>query len=216
MRILAFDSSTIACSAAIWCDGAVTARRHEPMARGQSEALMPMVAAVMAEAGVTFADLDLIAVTVGPGAFTGIRIGLAAARGLALATGLPVAGVATTEAVAHGVPAVERSGRPVLVALDSKRDDLWAQPFAPDLAALQPAAALLPDAAARLLPEALVVGDAADRVLPLLPGATASTAAPCADAAVVAALAAARWPAGTALPPEPLYLRPADVTLPTP
>ena len=121
MKILALDSATSACSAAVWADGRVMARRHAEMARGQSEALVPMVAEVMAEVGLGFADLDLLAVTVGPGAFTGIRIGLAAARALALAAGLPLAGVSTLEAVAAAAPA---DGRPLLVVLDSKREEI--------------------------------------------------------------------------------------------
>ena len=104
MRLLALDTATAACSVALWRDGAVLARRFEAMLRGQSEALMPMVGAVLAEAGCGFKDLDAIAVTVGPGAFTGLRIGLAAARGMALAAELPLIGVTTLEAVVHGVP----------------------------------------------------------------------------------------------------------------
>ena len=76
MIVLAMDTSTSACSAALWADGRILARRLSPMARGQSEALMPMVAEVMAEAGLDFKALDLLAVSVGPGAFTGLRIGL--------------------------------------------------------------------------------------------------------------------------------------------
>ncbi|MDA8232015.1 MAG: tRNA (adenosine(37)-N6)-threonylcarbamoyltransferase complex dimerization subunit type 1 TsaB [Magnetospirillum sp.] len=215
MRLLAIDSATSACSAALWAGGAVLARRHRPMARGQSEALVPMIAEVMADSGLSFADLDLLAVTVGPGAFTGIRIGLATARGLALAAGLPVAGITTTEAVAAAVPPAERGGRTVLVALDSKREDVWVQAFAPDLSALCPIQSLAPEAAAALVTgPALVVGDAAGRVLPLMTDALAADRPGWPDAAVVAALAARRWADGQALPPEPLYLRPADVTLP--
>jgi tRNA threonylcarbamoyladenosine biosynthesis protein TsaB len=215
MRLLALDTATSACSAALWRDGRVLARRLQPMARGQSEALLPMVAAVMDEAGLAFADLDLLAVTVGPGAFTGIRIGLAAARGLAVATGLPLAGIATTEAVAAAVPAAERSGRTLVVAIDSKRDEIWAQAFSAELAPLGPILALLPEAAAALAAGPLVVaGDAAPRLLALRPDALAASSPGWPDAAVVAGLAARHWASGTALPPEPLYLRPADVTLP--
>ena len=95
MKILAFDSATSACSAAIWRDGEIPARRFVAMERGQSEALIPMVVEVLKEAGLTYAEIDFIAVTVGPGSFTGVRIGLAAARGMALAGGLPVVGVTT-------------------------------------------------------------------------------------------------------------------------
>ncbi len=214
MIVLALDTATYACSAALWRDGAILARRLAPMARGQSEALLPMVAAVMAEAGLGFGGLDLLAVTVGPGTFTGIRIGLAAARGLALASGLPLAGITTPEAVAAAIPAAERAGRTVVVAIESKREDLWAQAFTADLAPLGPPAALSPAAAAALAPgDVVVAGDAADRVLALRPDALAATAPGWPDAAGVAELAARHWAAGTALPPEPLYLRPADVTL---
>lgn len=133
MQILAFDTAAAACSAALWRDGTVRARRLEPMARGQAEALLPMVRAVLDEAGAAFADLDLLAVTVGPGAFTGLRIGLAAARGLALATGLPCLGVTTLEAVAQAVPAAARTGDAILAVLDTRRDDVYAQTFGNDL-----------------------------------------------------------------------------------
>ncbi|MBF0307713.1 MAG: tRNA (adenosine(37)-N6)-threonylcarbamoyltransferase complex dimerization subunit type 1 TsaB, partial [Alphaproteobacteria bacterium] len=99
MLALGFDTSLQACSVALWRDGAVLARRSECMARGHAEALLPMIVAVMADGGAAWRDLTLIGVTVGPGTFTGIRIGLAAARGLGLAAGLPVAGVGTADAV---------------------------------------------------------------------------------------------------------------------
>ena len=97
MRILAFDTATSACSAALWEDGRVGARRFETMTRGHAEALVPMIADVMDEAGTNFPRLDLIAVTVGPGAFTGLRIGLAAARGMALAAAVPCLGGLTDD-----------------------------------------------------------------------------------------------------------------------
>ena len=129
MNILSLDTALAACSAALWRDGAIAARRFAPMVRGQSEALMPMVRQVLAEAGAGFADIDLVAVTIGPGAFTGLRIGLAAARGLALATGRPCLGVTTLEAVAAGVAAAERDAGTVLVVLETKRADVYAQSF---------------------------------------------------------------------------------------
>ncbi|MHA1569433.1 MAG: tRNA (adenosine(37)-N6)-threonylcarbamoyltransferase complex dimerization subunit type 1 TsaB, partial [Alphaproteobacteria bacterium] len=85
VKLLALDTATGACSVAIWHEGGVLRRRVAEMAHGHAEALMPMVREVMHAAGASFTDLDAFAVTVGPGAFTGLRIGLAAARGMALA-----------------------------------------------------------------------------------------------------------------------------------
>jgi len=222
MRILAFDTATTGCSAAVWADGAVAAHRARAMPRGQSEALLPMIQEAMAAAGMAFGDLDLLAVTVGPGAFTGLRIGLAAARGMALAAGLPCLGVTTMEAVAEAVPEEERGDGPVLIALDAKRADLYAQAFGPEGAPLAAPAAVLPEDLPDLLPPgaaaATVAGDAAGPALEALAAAgiagRASSAPGVPDAARIAALAARRWRPGTELPaPAPLYLRPPDVTL---
>ncbi len=222
MQILAFDTATAACSVALWRDGAVRARRFEPMQRGQAEALMPMVNVVLASAEASYEELDLIAVTVGPGAFTGLRIGLSAARGLALAIGAPCLGVTTLEAVAHGVVAADRSGNTLLIALDAKRTDLYAQTFDGDVDPLTDAVALMPDELAALVPSGpvVVVGDAADTAIAALAASQRdvirgiSPGVP--DAATVATLAAARWRPdmkGMA-PPSPLYLRPPDAVVP--
>lgn len=220
MNLLAFDSSMTGCAAAVLTSAPgerwqVRARAEALLGKGQSESLMPLLEAVMAKAGMGWTALDLVAVTVGPGSFTGLRIGLAAARGLALSLGLDIAVIATPEAIAAGVPAEERRGRPVLVAIDSKRADLFVQAFAPDLTPLAPAAAMTPEAAAALAGAAPVLaGDGAQRLAALNPGALLSAAAPLPDPVVFGPLAASRFAAGHALPPEPLYLRPADVTLP--
>jgi tRNA threonylcarbamoyladenosine biosynthesis protein TsaB len=218
--VLALDTATTGCSAALWRDGAVRAHRFAVMARGQAEALPLMVREVMADGGGRFADLDAVAVTVGPGAFTGLRIGLATARGLALAAGVPVVGVTTLEAVAHGVAAEERAGRRLLTALDAKRRDLYAQVFDEDLAPLTPPGALLPSALPGLLSDGpvAVAGDAAGEALEALLAAGREahvvTASGVPDAAVVAALASARGLPANPSPPSPLYLRPPDATVP--
>ncbi|HEY0836085.1 MAG TPA: tRNA (adenosine(37)-N6)-threonylcarbamoyltransferase complex dimerization subunit type 1 TsaB, partial [Azospirillum sp.] len=152
MKVLGLDTATSGCSAAVWDDGRVTARRAEPMARGQAEALVPMVQAVLADAGVTVDGLDRIAVTVGPGAFTGLRIALAAARGFALAAGLPIVGLTTFEAVAHALPMEERRGRRVLVAIDSRRAEPFLQLFDDELTAIGEPALLEPAAVPAWLP----------------------------------------------------------------
>ena len=219
MNILAFDCSMTGCAAAVLADARLLARGEVPAAtpggRGQSEALMPLLAQVMDEAALDWKALDLVGVTVGPGSFTGLRIGLAAARGFGLALGLRVAGVSTPEALLAGLPAAERGTHPVIVAIDSKRAEPFVQAFGRDLEPLRPVTALALDQVATLgLKAPLLVGDAAPRLLPLLPGAILSAAPPRPDPVALARLAARLVDEGRALPPEPLYLRPADVTLP--
>ena len=175
-----------------------------------------MVREVVAEAGLAFADFDLFAVTVGPGHFTGLRVGLAAAQGLALAWGRPLAGVTTLEAVAASVPAGDR---PLVVALESKREDLYVQVFVGGRALDRPVS-LAPDRVAGWpwpARELALAGDGAARLQPLLAaaGLGALNLGPDApDAAAVARLAAGRHGTEAALPAEPLYLRPPDVTQP--
>lgn len=219
MNILALDTATSACSAALWRDGIVLANCFAMMPRGQSEALLPMVRDVMRESGCAFPDLDLIAVTVGPGAFTGLRIGLAAARGMALASGVRCLGLTTLEAVAHGIPVTERDEVPLLVALESKRADVYAQLFSAGLAPLDSPRALRPEDLARTVPRGAVrvVGDAAERTAAALAAAgvdiVPSTAVGVPDAAAFAGLAADRADQAVGMP-RPLYLRPPDVRVP--
>lgn len=223
MKILALDTSSGACSAAVRAAGKTAARRFEVMQRGHSECLMPMIRDVLGEAGLAMSDLDLIAVTVGPGAFTGLRIGLAAARGLALAAGKPCFGVTTTEAVAAGV----RDETPVLVAIDSKRADLFVQIFlSQPRRPAAPAAAVCPDSLAGFIDAVMpglrrleVVGNATAAALQALAAASfaasPSGASPHPNAALVAALAEDRWRPGVdAALPAPLYLRAPDAVAP--
>ncbi len=192
------------------------------MSRGQSERLMPMVREVLSEAGIDFPDLDLLAVTTGPGAFTGLRIGLAAARGMALAGDLACFGVTTLDAVAAGVSEHERDKARVLVVLDSKRPEVYAQAFRSDLRPLSEPQALMPADLATLTANGegdgdpvVVAGDGAGQAVEALKDkgieAVLSTAPGVPDAATVAAIAARRWsPDQPAKPLRPLYLRPPD------
>ncbi|HEV2547511.1 MAG TPA: tRNA (adenosine(37)-N6)-threonylcarbamoyltransferase complex dimerization subunit type 1 TsaB [Stellaceae bacterium] len=216
---LGIDSTGAACSAAIWRGKRVVARRFAAMERGQAEALMPMVAAVLEEAALAIEALDLIAVTVGPGAFTGVRIGIAAARGLSLASGVPALGISSFVAAAAQAPIEERRGRALLVALDSRRAEFFVEMFGADDAPLGPGALLSAGEITARLPAGplLLAGDAAAALVAALERTDLALAsrAGAVDAADVAGLAARAWrPGMRPPPPEPLYLRAPDTTMP--
>jgi len=128
MLILAIDTALDACAAAVLDTGAnkLIAEESQAMKRGHAEALMPLIARVMKASGVAFAALDRIAVTTGPGSFTGLRVGLSAARGIALAAGKPVVGLTTLTAYAAPVVS-ENSEHTVISAVDARHDHVYFQ-----------------------------------------------------------------------------------------
>jgi tRNA threonylcarbamoyladenosine biosynthesis protein TsaB len=133
MLILAIDTALDACAAAVLDTDAskVIAQESQAMKRGHAEALMPLIARVMKASGVAFSALDRIAATTGPGSFTGLRVGLSAARGIALAAGKPVVGVTTLTAYAAPVVS-ENNERPVISAVDARHDHVYFQVLAGD------------------------------------------------------------------------------------
>ncbi|MES2665023.1 MAG: tRNA (adenosine(37)-N6)-threonylcarbamoyltransferase complex dimerization subunit type 1 TsaB [Pseudomonadota bacterium] len=190
--ILAFDTSAAHCAAALLC-GASVIQRVEPMEKGQAERLMPLLEELLAEAGIGWTDLAAIAVGTGPGNFTGVRIAVAAARGLALGLGIPAIGVTRLEALAHGLP------RPLTVIEDARRGEVYVQSFT----ATEAGPARLTAAAAGIV--GTLTGNAAgpDALPPAVPIANA-----------IALIAAARL--GTQFPrPAPFYLRGADAAPPS-
>ncbi len=236
MVILAIECATQACSVAILDNGRLRAHRYEEMPRGHAERLLPMIQAALADAALAFAALDALAASTGPGTYTGVRIGLATARALALATGRPLIGVTTLEAVARAAlqpgPAggVDSAGTSTLtVALETKRADFYLQSFRPDLSPLTAPASVVADDVAAALPAGplAIAGDAGPRLAGLLGPNRALTLVPGADypdARFVAEAAAQRLAAANhpeagrrpAPPPRALYLRPPDVTPPPP
>ena len=198
MLILALDTALQAATAVVAEDGRVLAVRTLPMARGHQEAIAGLAQAAMAEAGVGFDRLDRIGVTVGPGSFTGLRVGLAFAKGLALAWGTPLVGIGSLEALAAGV-----AGGRVAAAIDAGRGQVYLQ------AGGAPAQLPLAEARAALFafaPE-VVVGSAAGLLAEAAPTAQIESGAhPTAEALARLTLAASA-PLG---PPKPLYLRAPD------
>ncbi|MFD0978351.1 tRNA (adenosine(37)-N6)-threonylcarbamoyltransferase complex dimerization subunit type 1 TsaB [Tropicimonas aquimaris] len=122
--ILAFDTSAAHCAAALLFRGEILQAETREMGRGQAEALMPLLEDVLEAAHLGWKDLDAIAVGIGPGNFTGIRISVSAARGLALALGIPAVGVSTFDLMAYG-----QTGAELLVSLPAPRDQVYLQPF---------------------------------------------------------------------------------------
>jgi tRNA threonylcarbamoyladenosine biosynthesis protein TsaB len=199
--ILAFDTSAAHCAAALLSGGRVRARREEAMAKGQAERLMPMLEEVLDEAGVAWAGLDAVAVCVGPGNFTGLRLSVAAARGLALSLGKPAVGVTRFEALAEGYEEL------ALVLVEAPRDRVHAQVLRNGVPEGEP---ILADPGALTAPAgAVCVGFGAAAVAERL-GLPMGQEGSMADPASVAKVAAVRLAGGAAIPrPAPLYLRPA-------
>lgn len=207
MIILALDTAMAACSVAVSDGGVVLASSLVPMERGHAEALAPMVQEVMIEAGLPFPDLDRIAVTVGPGTFTGVRIGLAMARGLGLALRLPVIGIDSLSAIAaNEVP----DGKNVLVAADARKDEVYAALFENGRTVRPPYVVAARLAACDVPPGTLVMGTAAPAVIAASGRGdlVLSSAGALPVAANFIALAAGLAPPGSM--PAPLYLREAD------
>ncbi|WP_282603590.1 tRNA (adenosine(37)-N6)-threonylcarbamoyltransferase complex dimerization subunit type 1 TsaB [Paracoccus sp. PARArs4] len=186
---LGFDTSAAHCAAALLRGDRLLASRHEEMAKGQAERLMPMIEELLSEAGVTFRQIDVIGVGTGPGNFTGIRVAVAAARGLSLAMGVPAIGVSATEALAWGLP------RPCRIQIPSRGDTVIWQDFGQE-----PPQAGEPVAGGR--PQQAATG-----ALPPGPAPAAPAVAIAEGVAHIAAMLADRGPQPR---PAPVYLRPAD------
>lgn len=221
MHILAFDTCLGACSVAIGLDAGQALEKvetlYEEMATGQAERLMPMIDEAMRTAGIGFAELSRIAVTTGPGTFTGTRIGVAAARALALVTGASLVGISTltlmAEAALQAVGSA-RHERPIVVTVDAHRGQVYTQRVDPAAAgAAQP----------QLLTIAQAAAFSADRETLFVGSGAAAVACAAADLGYIAECALPQLQPNAAYllllaqsasahegPLRPLYLRPAD------
>lgn len=214
MRVLAIDTALAVCAAAILDteQPGMGARESVPMLRGHAEALMPLIARVMDAAKLEFSDIDRIAVTTGPGSFTGLRVGIAAARGIALAAGKQAVGLSTL--AAYAAPLITKDDRiPVMAVIDARHGQVYLQVFGiggrgvnlPRVVPVHEGAAAAPLGPLRIVgsaAEAVAAAWPADQTAPLL-----VEQHPAPDIDWVARLGATSVDPA---PPKPLYLRPAD------
>jgi N6-L-threonylcarbamoyladenine synthase len=213
LPILALDTALAACAVAVRDGNGRVTVDEAVIGVGHAEHLIPQIDAVLGQAGLKPADLGRVVAVVGPGSFTGIRAGLAAARGLGLALNIPVVGVTTLEALAAEARDL-MPGRAVVAVLDARRDEVYAQSFAVDGAPLSPPALLTRAAAADLAArhDAVLIGSGAALVAEHLPDAQIAGPQPQASIATVLAIGATR--AIPDRPPGPLYIRGADAKVP--
>ena len=211
MIILALDTSARLCSACLYdTESALPLGAHvEDIGRGHAERLFPVIETTLEKAGHAYDDLDRLAVCVGPGSFTGVRVGVAAARGLSLAMAIPLIGVSLFEAL---VQSVDRS-QPLLSVLDARRDEIYAQFFPQDSQPQSPRVIAVGEAAkwadrenaaligSGVLPMRMAFENIVGR-LPVL-GESADV-----DCLTIARIAAGKTP--TSHQPVPLYLRAPD------
>lgn len=203
--VLGFDTSADHVAAALLCGDRIVAERYEEMAKGQAECLIPLLEDTLAEAQVTWRDLMALGVGVGPGNFTGIRISVSAARGLALGLNIPAVGITAFQSAAYGMD------RPVLAVVPARGSRFFAQrqcdggapPESVDLTALP---AHLCD------PDQRIAGSGPADLADLahnIPGTWIGQSVP--RAAAIAFLAKQRCDSGEPVPaPAPLYVRAAD------
>lgn len=228
MTLLVLDTAQGLCTVALGREGRVVSSRSEPMTRGHQERLPVLVEAVLAQAGIPASALEVVAATRGPGSFTGLRVGLAFAQGLAAATGARSIGLSSLDALAvHAHLAAPDSPSPIAAVMDARRGQVYLALWGPvdgsdqidpalARAPMQAAGAMTIEDATALLgassPQARVIGSGAHLITP-----ASADAGPVEgpDPAALVHLTTIR--AGQADPTglEPLYLRAPDATPPT-
>ena len=208
MIILAIDTASPICAACVFKAGKVLAELSQTIGTGHAERLMPMVHDVMAKADILYSDIGMIAVSIGPGSFTGVRTGLAAAKGFAQALDIPAIGISTLEAIAFEARQTNQS-QPLRVVIDAKRGEVHTQDFGADGSADGvPILLSLEDAKGGLGLRTLAGNGA---TLVDADGKSVLPHASTASIAIFAQIAALRGPNHTtSLTIMPLYLRGAD------
>lgn len=209
--ILAFDTSAACCAAALLSGDRILAERLEPMQKGQAERLFPMLEELLTETGHEWRSLAALGVGIGPGNFTGVRIAVAAARGLTLSLGVPAFGVSAFECVLGAMPASDR----ILVTLAAPRDMVHVQVFQSGVAVGRPDLVDPTDPPSGMLAGVThVLGHRGDEIGRRFALSGETTTRPD-SAVVIARIAGDRLRrGGLPAPPSPLYVRPADAAPP--
>lgn len=217
--LLAFDCAGNACSAALLVEGRIAGHRAERRGRGHAERLLPLLEEVLSDAALSWNDIQRFAVTRGPGSFTGVRIGLATARALALASRRPLFALDCfslyAAMVGERLGEAKDWGRPLLVAIDSRRKEIFVQSFFPDGTVDQARTALPEDLAEELRGTPfLLAGDGSAQLVPHLQEGDFQIVPNCdmADSRTLARWAAQQAEGAATPAARPLYLRPPDVT----
>lgn len=210
--ILTLDTAGPACQAVVSDGPGIISAQSVAMLRGHGEALVPMIEQVLTDASITYDDLDRIGVTVGPGSFTGMRVGLAAARGYSATLNIPVVGIGTLEAMARSDQLESGINAVRCVAIDARNGLVYGQRFSADGVALEPANVMADLVfAASVTNGARLVGPATSIIAALARSAgkriTLGDPAQVPSAAALAELAAI---GDVTEKPKPLYLKPAD------
>jgi len=196
---LVIETATAACSVALIRDGTVVAQRHEEVGRGHAERLIPMIAELPGGG-----QADRVLVDCGPGSFTGIRVGIAAARGLALGWGVPASGFSSLPLIAAAGFATDPALAELAVVLEGGHGEVFMQAFARPLAESGPFASLRPEAALAALGDRAAIGNGIRHLAALDPALDLREALPrAADATLLA-------PGFVTLEPRPIYGRAPD------
>jgi|UniRef100_A0A7C1SKG3 tRNA threonylcarbamoyl adenosine modification protein YeaZ len=203
MIVLAIDTAGVDCAAAVFDSKAdkLLGRVSEAIGRGHAERLMAMIDEALADAGLALGDIERIGVTIGPGSFTGIRVGVASARGLALALGVDCVGVSTLEVLAQTVSTTDGS---ILAAINAHRDQVYAQSFVDGVPQDEPLLLELDDYLARAAASGVVLVGSASALVVDRNAETGPDHYPIEIVARISAVAKAQGK------PKPLYLRGPD------
>ncbi len=218
-NILAFDTALSGCGVGVF-SGASRYARTEAMSSGQAERLMPIIADVMGQAGIKFEDLDAVVTTTGPGAFTGLRIGMSAAKALGLSLGIPVFGITTLQALATQYAREKNPADSLAVIIETKREDFYFEVFSREAQGVSEAAAVPGADILRTIKgkKVVILGDGAARFKSMDGAADLNFAEgfQVPDMGFIAANFYEKSSGDVYIQsPEPVYLRGADVTTST-